>query len=379
MHKTRWHVTQPGPVLCQGLIFVLLTFSGLACQSLPNNDVYPGEQWETRTPASQGVDPQAMEKALSYLESKCKADGIKEVVIVRNGYVIYAGEASDKTHNIWSCSKTFTSTVLGLLVDDGVLSLDDYAAQYEPLLKEKYATVRLRDFATMTSGYSAVGGSRWDTVDYSDWSWTVYEPEDPCFAPGTEYAYWDEAQMMFGRVLTQVLERPMIDYLKERITDPIGMGDWEWHPEKDLNGIPINNGCTNVHVNAKQLARWGWLFLNRGNWNGKQLLSEKWVDMATTVQVPNTIPVADTDRSSTVGPGCYGFNWWVNGLRADGTWKLPGAPEGCYFASGHNNNKCIVIPQWNMVVVRMGVDGHPEEKDKVYGRFLELLGESLTD
>ena len=132
-----------------------------------------------------------------------------------------------------------------------------------------------------------------------------------------------------------------------------------------------------MRVNAKQLARWGWLFLNRGKWNGQQLLSASWVDQATQVQVPPHIPVADTDRKSTVGPGCYGFNWWVNGRRADGTWKLPGAPKGCYFASGHNNNKCIVIPQWNMVIVRMGEDGHPPEKDKVYGTFLNMIGKAL--
>jgi hypothetical protein len=57
--------------------------------------------------------------------------------------------------------------------------------------------------------------------------------------------------------------------------------------------------------------------------------------------------------------------------------KLPGAPENCYFASGLNNNKCIVIPQWNMVIVRMGEDGHPDEPDKVYGTFLQMMGEAI--
>jgi len=226
----------------------------------------------------------------------------------------------------------------------------------------------------MTSGYSAVGESRWKDADYADWSWTPYDPEEPYFSPGTAYAYWDEAQMMFGRVLTRVLQGTMHDFLKERVTDPIGMGSWFWSPEKSVDGFPINNGCTNVHVNALQFAHWGWLFLNEGNWNGKQLISREWIQMATAVQVPSSIPVGDTDRKETVGPGCYGFNWWVNGMMADGRMKFPGAPEGCYFASGHNNNKCIVIPDWNMVIVRMGEDGHPENKDLVYGKFLQMSG-----
>jgi CubicO group peptidase (beta-lactamase class C family) len=182
--------------------------------------------------------------------------------------------------------------------------------------------------------------------------------------------------MTFGRALTQVLQQPMEIYLKEKVTSHMGM-EWTWGTEKDLNGIPINNGCTSVMLNAKNLARWGWLFLNQGNWAGVQLISKAWVQQATSVQVPITIPVGDTDRKYTVGPGCYGFNLWVNGKKADGTWKLPGATEDTYFASGFSNNKCLVIPSWNMVVIRMGEDVNLPEADQVYGRFLAMLGEAI--
>lgn len=357
----------------------LLLFLALILQacSPPVKQVFPEEEWLSSTPEAQGVDSKKMKKALDYLASESRHNKNKEVLIIRNGYQIFAGSNTDSTHNIWSCSKTFTSTVLGLLVDDGVISLDDKAAQYEPLLKEFYPDVSFRHFTTMTSGYSAAGRSRWKDADYADWSWTVYKPEEPLFPAGSAYAYWDEAQMMFGRVLTQILQKPMHDYLKERVTDPIGMGEWTWYPEKDLNGIPINNGCTNVFINAKQFARWGWLFLNEGNWDGQQLISKEWVKMASSVQVPVSLPMGDTDRRETVGPGCYGFNWWVNGRKADGKMKFPGAPEGVYFPSGLNNNKCLVIPGWNMVIVRMGEDGHPDDPDLVYGTFLKMMGEAV--
>jgi CubicO group peptidase (beta-lactamase class C family) len=358
------------------LIAVTLMFSACAKQA---DRVFPGDEWTISSPEEQGVDHESFQKALDYLESHSLHNGNQELVVIRNGYLIHAGDHADSVHNIWSCSKTFTSTVLGLLIEDGVIDLDDLAYTHEPLLKEQYAGVSFRHFATMTSGYSAVGESRWKDADYADWSLTPYEPDEPYFSPGSAYAYWDEAQMMFGRVQTRILQGTMHDFLKERVTDPIGMGAWHWSPEKTVDGIPINNGCTNVHVNARQLARWGWLFLNEGNWNGKQLISKDWIKMATAVQVPSTIPVGDTDRKETVGPGCYGFNWWVNGMKADGQMKLPGAPEGCYFASGHNNNKCIVIPDWNMVIVRMGEDGHPENKDLVYGKFLQMIGNAITE
>ena len=355
------------------LLLSLILFS---CSRLAET-TFPGEDWQLSTPGEQGVDSEKMNEALTYLAVHSRHNKNRELLIIRNGFQIYGGEHIDSVHNIWSCSKTFTSTVLGLLVDDGKVKLDDPAATYEPLLESHYKDVSFRHFTTMTSGYSAVGDSRWENTDYSDWSWTVYLPEEPLFSPGSAFAYWDEAQMMFGRCLTQVLQEPMHAFLSRRITDPIGMGDWQWFPEKELDGIPINNGCTNVFVNAKQLARWGWLFLNEGNWKGDQLISKEWVRLATSVQVPAELPVADTDRKSTIGSGCYGFNWWVNGRLPDGTLKLPGAPEGCYFASGLNNNKCIVIPPWNMVIIRMGEDGHPDQPDVVYGEFLRLLGEAI--
>jgi len=365
-------------ILIKTLLLIpgLFLFSRLACSPEPVDTVFPSAEWEQRTPESQGVDSAGLQKALAFLESKCLHNGIKEVVIIRNGYLIYSGDQIDSVHNIWSCSKTFTSTVLGLLVDDQMVSLNDYAASYEPLLQELYPQVTFRHFTSMTSGYSAEGISRWNQEN-ADWSWTPYQPAVPYFAPGTQFAYWDEAQMMFGRVLTQVLKRPMQDFLTERVTNPIGLGQWFWYPEGELNGIPINNGCTNVHINAKQLARWGWLFLNKGNWNGQQLISEKWVKMATTVQVPNTIPVADTDRKNIVGSGCYGFNWWINGIKPDGRRVMPGAPAEIFWASGHNHNKCFVIPSWKMVVVRMGEDGAPPDVNEIWSEFFDLVGKAL--
>jgi len=337
--------------------------------------VFPKENWQTSSPEAQGVDSKKMQAALEYLESNCYENGNREVLIIKNGYVIYDGGQTDSLHNIYSCSKTFTSTVLGKMIEEGKLSLDEKAAKYEPILQDQYANITFRHFTSMTSGYSAVGDTRWPDNDYADWSWTVYEPDTPYFTPGTAYAYWDEAQMMFGRVLTQVLQQPMEKYLKEKVTNSLEM-EWHWGTEKSLGDIPINNGCTGVIINAKNLARWGWLFANEGQWKGQQILSADWVKKATSVQVPASLPLGETDRKNLVGSGCYGFNWWINGEMVDGNMKLPGAPEDCYFASGFNNNKCFVLPSWKMVVIRMGEDGNIENADAVYGQFLKLMGEA---
>ena len=233
---------------------------------------FPEEEWSKATPAALKVNEEKLQNALAYLASKCFEDGIEEVLIIKNGQIIYEGDSTKKAHNIYSCSKGFTSTVLGLLIDQGKLGLDDPVATYDSSLLTLYPDVTFRHFTTMTSGFSAAGRSRWNDEN-SDWSYTPYTPEAPHFAPGTHYEYWDEAQMTFGKLLTQVINEPMRDFLKRELTDKIKMGDWTWAPEQSVNCIPINNGCTNVKVNAHQLARFGHLYLNRCNCNGKQLLS----------------------------------------------------------------------------------------------------------
>ena len=272
--------------------------------------IFPDPDWQTASPASQGFDSARLEEAVRYLAEHCFDDQVEELIIIRNGYLIYQGDSIGKVHNIWSCSKSFTSTALGLMIEQGFCQLNDKVATYEPRLAEQYTDVTLRHFATMTSGYNAEGDTRWETDSSADWSWTPYQPTEPLFAPGTAYAYWDEAMMMNGRILTQILQGDLHAFLTEHLTEPIGLGEWSWNAEDSLGSIPIRNGGTNIHLSARQLARVGHLYLNQGNWNGQQVISEEWATVALQPQVPTDLPVADTDRRDTKGSGAYGYNWW---------------------------------------------------------------------
>jgi CubicO group peptidase (beta-lactamase class C family) len=116
--------------------------------------VFPGESWAKATPASQGVSETGLDEVLAYLAVAFEDyGGVGTVFIVRNGYVIHAGPESDKEHQIYSATKPFVSTVFGLLIEDGRVSLDTPARELEPALAEHYPGVSLRHFATRTSGY----------------------------------------------------------------------------------------------------------------------------------------------------------------------------------------------------------------------------------
>lgn len=339
---------------------------------------FPGESWTHGDPLELGIHPSGLKHALNRWRMDIGENGVDQVVIARRGIVIHEGKIVERVHNLWSATKSFTSTLLGLLIEDGRVSLDTPAARIDPGLATLYPDVQMRHFASMTSGYSAAGKSRWNSTS-EDWSRTPYRPEAPLFAPGELFAYWDEAQMMFGRLLTRVARRDLLEFARERLLEPIGIEAEKWGAEGEIDGIPVRNGCTGLFLDARDLARFGHLFLNEGRWKDRQVVPARWVRLATTPRVPTSVPVADTDRKSLDGSGVYGYNWWVNGVRPDGRQWMPNAPADAYFAAGLNHNICLVIPSWEMVIVRMGTDGNPALGHAgALDRFLRRLGMAVA-
>lgn len=346
---------------------------------------FPEKDWEEATPESQGIDSVKLNAAILYLKKNSGRDGVEELVIIRNGYMVWKGTNIDKVHGVWSLTKSFTSTVLGLLIDDGKATLDTLAKEYVPSMAATYPTVTLRHFTTMTSGYYAVGDEPRGSYKHGP-SPTPFKPADkPLFAPpGSKYAYWDSAMNQFANILTQIAGEPMETLFKRKVADPIGMNPskWDWGDFGEVQGIVVNGGSGNnnkhVRISARELARLGHLFLNQGKWNGKQLLSRAWVEQATRAHVPASLLLEHL--SGADGRGVYGYNWWVNGVKPNGKRRWPGAPPGTYSASGYNNNDMFVIPEWDMVIVRLGLDQTDFViTDTIYGTFIQELGQAIMD
>jgi CubicO group peptidase (beta-lactamase class C family) len=333
--------------------------------------VFPDADWTTASPADVGIDPAVLDSTLAYLANHSKEDGLEEVMVIRHGRLVWAGDSIRKVHDIWSCTKSFVATAAGLMVEEGLIGLDQPAAEHEPLLGRHYPAVTYRHFLTMTSGYDAVGDSRWNEPS-QDWSRTPYAPAPPLFPPGEAYAYWDEAMIMAGRALTQAAGTSLNDYLSERLLRKIGIEPREWWGEGYVgDSVPINFGGTGLKMSASEQARFGLLYLNDGRWRDEQIVPKEWVRAATSVQVPDDLPVADTDRAATDGTGRYGYNWWI----------IPPTQENprAAYTSGLNHNVCMIVPEWDMVFVRMGVDGNPEAgKQAVYTEVLRRLAAGVS-
>lgn len=369
------------------LAALMFLFSGL---SFADEPVFPGKNWENRTPESQNIDSKKLSEAIEYLGEKlASTGGVGEVVIIRNGYMIHKGDSIDKKHCIWSCTKSFTSTILGHLIENGKCTLETLGKDYVKILKENYPDVTLRHFATMTSGYDAKGGTYGD-VDPDDGSKPPFDPTIPAFKPGELFSYFDDAMRMNGYVLTMIAGTDLESYFKEYIAGPIGMNlenlTWKKYPRHSVLDNPDNadvrDAAGGVEITARELARFGLLFLNNGKWQDKQVINSDWVKEATKVQVPVTMEGRnDTQRQARLSRavGRYGYNWWLNTIAKDGKRSYPDAPSGLYLALGYNNNVCFVIPEWDMVIVRMGVEGYPRRSDMVWNEFLKKIGEAISD
>ena len=349
------------------------------CNQVARSDqmVFPGAAWEEATPESQSVDSTKLGAAVDYLRDHSGHNGVKRLIIVRNGRVIRKGSEVDRRQRVWSVTKAFTSTAHGLLIEDGKCALDTLAMQYNPKdLAEHYPSVTLRHFATMTSGFDGVGGSYdFDEKRRGDQN-ALVRPLPPFFAPGMKYQYWDEATQQYGYVLTQIAGESLHDYLKRRIFVPIGISGTDWQP--DATG-KVPNWTGGLIISASDLARFGHMFLNEGNWAGKQLVPALWIREATRVQVPPSIPNA-LATSNRKGSGVYGYHWWPNGITPDGKRRWPDAPVCTYSRSGHNNNDLFIIPAWKMVIVRLGLDQQEDEITTTeYNVFLKRIGEAILD
>ncbi|MBD3241381.1 MAG: serine hydrolase [Chitinivibrionales bacterium] len=332
---------------------------------------FPGNEWQSSSPRDQGVDPGKLEQALSRLDTDLRGHGgIRRMVVVRNGYLLWRGRDTGRVHDVWSCTKSFTATTLGLLIDDKRCTPATRAMRAAGLPEGDYADVSLRHFASMTSGYDA-GGAQSDTP---------FSPTAPLFVPGMRFAYWDSAMNQCAHVLTRIADEQLLGLFRRRVADPIGIphGRLQWGDWGVVDGLTINGGAGNksrgISICAEDFARLGLLYLARGRWEDRQLLSAGFIDQATTAQVPAALPTYEPGAS---GPGVYGLSWWVNGVGPDGLRRWPHAPSGTFCAAGFNNNRCFVVPEWRMVIVRLGMGGEPGDLVRIWDRFFSALGAAV--
>lgn len=309
------------------------------------------------------------------------------IVIIRHGYLVkefYTFNVLVPTRfDIWSGTKSFTGTAWGLLLDDGrhnklpqgsEIDLDSPAYAHipegHPLTDPRKERITVRHLLTMTSGIpgerAGVMGMPTDSGcgpfehalgrcpnRYGMWA------DKLSAEPGSDWDYSDPAISHLSLLFSKIAKEEMSEYLGERVFVPIGIENLSWDVQGGSGFIgPHTNAHTGVHISARELARFGYLMLHKGMWNGRQLIPQWWMEMATR-------------KSQDMNPS-YGLTWWVN---TDGI-RWPGIPTDAFALSGYRSNRCYIIPSFDMVVARVG-SGPPiwDEGDFIEGIVSAIIRE----
>jgi CubicO group peptidase (beta-lactamase class C family) len=303
------------------LWILLFCLVAVPCAAMPCHaaeaTVFPGSQWAEATPESQGVDSAKLNEAAELLARTVGADGARELVVIRHGRMIWKGDNIDKRHGVWSATKSFTSTVLGLLIADGKCTLDTRVADVLPELKTHYPDVTLRHFTTMTSGYRAVGDETTGSYKHGPSNTPFVPNPKPLFTPpGSQYAYWDSAMNTLGLALTKIAGEPIEQLFKRRVADRYETGTGAtMRPWTAWWSTAARATATSTSSSPR--TRWRGSVCFPEPRPTAKLVPESWIAEATRVQVPATLPWAQPE-SEIDGRGVYCFNWWRNGLIPDG-------------------------------------------------------------
>lgn len=285
------------------------------------------------TPEAQGVPSEAI---LAFVEAvEREACGLHSLMLLRHGQVIaegwWAPASANRPHMLFSLSKSFTSTAVGFAITEGRFTLDTPVLSFFPedlpgRVSARWSKVAVRHLLSMSTGHLKDTMERIRNRRQGNWVKGILE-QAPRREPGMHFVYNNGASYMLAAIIRQATGMNVRDYLQPRLFAPLGIAEptWETCPRG------INCGGWGLSVTTEDIARFGQLYLQKGRWNGVQLLPEAWVEAATSAQIAN-----GNDPDSDWAQG-YGFQFWR-------------CRHGAYRGDGAFGQFCVVLPEQDAVL-----------------------------
>jgi CubicO group peptidase (beta-lactamase class C family) len=284
------------------------------------------------TPEEQGVDAAQISRFIA--AANASGIGWHSFMLLRHGHVVAEGWwspfESGFTHTLYSLSKSFTSTAVGLLVAEGKLDIEAPVLSFfhedtPPEASENLKAMKVRHLLTMNTGHSA------DTMPVmreSAASWTkTFLSQPVTFSPGSHFLYNTGASYMLGAILHAITGKTLAAFLGPRLFEPLGITDYNW----ELSPQGLNTAGYGLRIKTEDIARFGQLYLQQGQWNGKNPVSAKWVNAATSYQTASQEGTGDWSQG-------YGYQFWRC------------KPKDLYRGDGAYGQFCIVMPDQDAVM-----------------------------
>lgn len=318
----------------------------------------PSSALPRRRPETEGVDPAGIAAFVEAVERN--PGGLHGFMLLRRGRVLAEGSwapyAAELPHLLFSLTKSFTSTAVGLAVAEGRLSVDAPVLPFFPAEApaspgENLRALRIRHLLTMTAGHHTdPTGAMTSTAD-GDWV-RAFLAQPIEHEPGTAFVYNSGASHLLAVIVRRVTGQDVREYLRPRLFEPLGIAEPPWQT------CPRGNrtGGWGLSLRLEDIARFGQLYLQRGQWRGQQLLPEAWVAEATSCQVPNG-PRAEPDWAQG-----YGYQFWR-------------CRHGAYRGDGAFGQFCIVLPEQEAVIAMLAGTGNMQAVlERVWEHLLPACG-----
>ncbi len=299
-------------ILIPALILSSITFelSGQVFDKLPRS-----------TPESEGVSSSGIIDFLNAVDTAGMVE-LHSFMFLRHGKVIAEGwwkpYGPDYKHLLYSASKTFTATGVGLAVSENRLKLTDKVTSFFPYslpdtVSDYMKELTVQNLLTMSVGQDPEPRSMGNTGDWIN----TFLSTKPIHKPGTIFMYNNMATFMLSAIIQQVTGQTLFEYLQPRIFKPLGIRGIDW----DLNPQGINLGMIGLRLHSEDLAKFGQLLLQQGVWNKKQLIPKEWVKEATSFKIETHSPTNKVTKEKSDWSQGYCYQMWRgrnNTVRVDG-------------------------------------------------------------
>jgi len=366
------------------LIILICLFLLAGCA--PADGITPpstGDGWQTASPASVGLDGAKLDDMAAAITAG-EYENVHGIVIIKNSKLVFEqyfpghmwafegdqfhGDPidydADTLHNLASVTKSFTSALIGIAVDRGHIAgvnetLFSYFPEYAHLETAGKDEITLERLLTMTSGLQWNGmeifvGSRDSRNDLIQ----LFRVDDPIeyilakplvSEPGVEWYYHGGGTNLLGEVIRKAAGVRMDDFAAAHLFAPLGITDYEW----DFINAEMIHASGNLRLRPRDMAKFGYLYLNGGVWQGERVLSEAWIDASVK------------DHATTRGGEGYGYQWWLRSCRVGST------TFDSYYAAGWGGQRIMVFPAQEMVVVLTGGNYvQNEPTDELIARYI---------
>ncbi len=301
-------------------------------------------EWKTSSPEKQKMNAGLLRNMTEFIQDK--GIPVHSVLVIRNDYLVYeqyfSGFSEERRHELWSCTKSVTSALIGIAIDKGYFAVDDLVLDLFPTktfqnIDERKQKMTVEHLLTMSTGLEWAGDTEYVAMRSSETDWVQYVLDKPMVAePGEVFNYHTGASHVLSAIIQTTTGNSTLEFAQMYLLEPIGLESASW--VVDNQEFKIARGGEGLYMTPRDMARFGLLYMHVGSWNGKQVIPQEWVKASTSSRVT-------TDGGQPHSN--YGYQFWTYP-----SIKLNGRFFNNFFAArGMYEQLIYVFPESNLVVV----------------------------